>query len=265
MLAAQVIPLLEEMISNRTSQGPATALFLNLSCLEEAKPAIGSSLAVPFLVCLLGDKTAPQCKLDALHTLYNLSSHDGNTHSLLKSGIIPALQSLLATCEDHNWAEKSIAVLVNLASSPMGKDEMGSNSELISTLATVLDNGEPADQEQAVLCLLVLCNGNDRCIQMVLQEGVIPALVSVSVNGTARGREKAQKLLMLFREQRQREHSPPQLTQQNHQQLPPTKTSYNKAIMASEGKPFCKSISRRKMNKGWSFLWKSKSYSMHQC
>lgn len=269
MLEAQVIPLLEEMISNRSSQGPATALYLNLSCLEDAKLIIGSGPAIPFLVGLLLDETDLQCKLDALHTLYNLSTHSGNIQSLLKSGIIPALQSLLATCEDHSWTEKSIAVLVNLASSPLGKDEMGSSSELISTLATVLDTGGAAEQEQAVLCLLALCNANDKCIQMVLQEGVIPALVSVSVNGTARGREKAQKLLMLFREQRQREHSPPQPTQQNQQQQqqlpPPTETSYNKAMMASDGKPFCKSISRRKMTKGWGFLWKSKSYSMYQC
>ncbi|KAK4792237.1 hypothetical protein SAY86_022672 [Trapa natans] len=268
MLEAQAIPLLEEMILNRSSQGPATALYLNLSCLEEAKATIGSGPAVPFLVGFLGEEeTDPQCKLDSLHTIYNLSSYSGNIHSLLTSGIIPALQSLLATCEDHSWAEKSIAVLVNLASSPMGKEEMGSNTELISTLASILDTGEPDEQEQAVLCLLLLCNGNDKCIQMVLQEGVIPALVSMSVNGTTRGREKAQKLLMLFREQRQREHSPPQPTHQNHQQLPPaTETSHNKAIMmASERKPFCKSISRRKLSKGWGFLWKSKSYSMYQC
>ncbi|KAK4788812.1 hypothetical protein SAY86_020131 [Trapa natans] len=266
MLGAQAISLLEEMISNRSSQGPAAALYLNLSCLEEAKLIIGSGPAVPFLVRLLGDETDPQCKLDALHTLYNLSSYSGNIHSLLTSGIIPALQSLLATCEDHSWAEKSIAVLVNLASSPVGRDEMGLSSELISTLASVLDTGEPAEQEPAVLCLLLLCTGNDNCVQMVLQEGVIPALVSISVNGTTRGREKAQKLLMLFREQRQREHLLPHPTQQNHQQLPPTtETSYNGAMVASEGKPFCKSISRRKMSKGWGFLWKSKSYSMYQC
>jgi FKBP-type peptidyl-prolyl cis-trans isomerase len=39
----------------------------------------------------------------------------------------------------------------------------------------------------------------------VLQEGVIPALVSLTANGTGRAKDKAQKLLRLFREQRQRE------------------------------------------------------------
>ncbi|KAM0984359.1 hypothetical protein ACFX14_011921 [Malus domestica] len=53
MLASGVISLLEEMISNPSSHGPATALYLNLSCLEEAKPIIGTSPDVPFLTQLL--------------------------------------------------------------------------------------------------------------------------------------------------------------------------------------------------------------------
>ncbi|KAI6692159.1 hypothetical protein NL676_019869 [Syzygium grande] len=75
ILAAQVIPLLEEMISNHNSHPSATALYLNLSCLEDAKPIIGTSQAVPFLTQLLKDETAPQCKLDALDALYNLSTY----------------------------------------------------------------------------------------------------------------------------------------------------------------------------------------------
>lgn len=81
----------------------------------------------------------------------------------------------------------------------------------IGSLALVLDSGEPPEQEQAVSCLLVLCITDDNCSQLVLQEGVIPALVSLTVNGTTRGKEKAQKLLKLFREQRQKEQ--PQVIQ----------------------------------------------------
>jgi len=51
----------------------------------------------------------------------------------------------------------------------------------------------------------MICSGDEGSIQTVLQEGVIPALVSVTANGTARARDKAQRLLRLFREQRQRE------------------------------------------------------------
>ncbi|RVW35341.1 U-box domain-containing protein 45 [Vitis vinifera] len=143
---------------------------------------------------------------------------------------------------------------------------------LISGLATILDVGEAIEQEQAVVCLLILCNGSEKCSQMVLQEGVIPALVSISVNGTVRGKEKAQKLLMLFREQRQRDPSPvgsPHHTESSTEAVPgpESKPLESKALETKplESKPYCKSISRRKVGKAWNYLWKSKNYSVYQC
>ncbi|PPD99175.1 hypothetical protein GOBAR_DD03790 [Gossypium barbadense] len=260
MLAAGVILLLEDMVSNSNAHESATALYLNLSCLEQAKSIIGSSKAVPFLVQLLGSETDPQCKLDALHTLYNLSTVHSNIPSLLSAGIVNGLQPLVIS-GDNAWAEKSIAVLLNLAASQAGISEMVSACGLISDLASVLDTGELIEQEQAVSCLLLLCNGSEKCCQMVLQEGVIPALVSISVNGTTRGREKSQKLLMLFREQRQRDHPPADanLSIETIQDPMPA------AATAQESNPPCKSVSRNKMGRALSFLWKSKSYSVYQC
>ncbi|XP_057949547.1 U-box domain-containing protein 6-like [Malania oleifera] len=260
MLGTGVISSLEEMISNSKTQGSATALYLNLSCLEEAKPTIGLSQAVPFLIKLLQTETELQCKLDALHALYNLSTHPSNISGLLRAGIIHGLQSLFSASSEHTWTEKSIAVLINLASSKSGKDEMASSLGLISGLATVLDTGEPTEQEQAVSCLLILCNGNEKCSQTVLQEGVIPALVSISVNGTARGKDKSQKLLMLFREQRQHDPSPVE----THQQQQPEKS--NEAVLMpgpEQPNPFHKSVSKRKMGRAFSFLWKNKNISTY--
>ncbi|GAV85830.1 U-box domain-containing protein/KAP domain-containing protein [Cephalotus follicularis] len=264
MLAAGVISLLEEMIPNSDSYGSATALYLNLSCLEEAKSIIGSSQAVPFLVRILQGQTEPLFKLDALHALYNLSTVPSNVSSLLFAGIINGLQSL-AVSGDHALREKSIAVLLNVASSQAGKDAIISSPGLICGLATVLDTGEPVEQEQAAACLLFLCSGNEKCSQMVLQEGVIPALVSMSVNGTTRGKEKAQKLLMLFREQRQRDNS----TAETHRRVASIDkhipTSTPDLASAPELNPLCKSTSKRKMGRAFSFLWKSKSYSVSHC
>ncbi|MBA0793010.1 hypothetical protein Gohar_017447, partial [Gossypium harknessii] len=116
MLAAGVIRLLESMTSNSNAHEAATALYLNLSCLEQAKSIIGSSKAVLFLVQLLGHETDAQCKLDALHTLYNLSTDHSNILNLLSAGIVNHLQSLVVS-GDHTWTEKSITVLINLTSS----------------------------------------------------------------------------------------------------------------------------------------------------
>lgn len=259
MLGEGVLSLLEEMISNSYSYGCATALYLNLSCHEEAKPMIGTSQAVQFLIQLLCQPDIEVlCKQDSLHALYNLSTVPSNIPNLLSSGIINGLQSLLAGQGDFVGTEKCIAILINLASSQLGREEMISSQGLIGALASILDTGELVEQEQALSCLLILCNGNEICSQMVLQEGVIPALVSLSVNGTSRGREKAQKLLMLFREQRQRDSSPPKTDQ-----FPPETSDIE--MPPPETKPLCKSMSRRKMGRALSFLWKTKSYSVYQC
>ncbi|XP_029129665.1 U-box domain-containing protein 45 [Cajanus cajan] len=257
MLSAGVLSLLEEMISKTSSYGCTTALYLNLSCLEEAKPMIGMSQAVQFLIQLLQSDADVQCKQDSLHALYNLSTVPSNIPYLLSSGITSGLQSLLVGEGDCMWIEKSIAVLINLATSEVGREEILSTPGLISALASILDTGELLEQEQAVCCLLILCNRSETCSEMVLQEGVIPALVSISVNGTPRGREKAQKLLMLFREQR-RDQSPIK----THESPPETS---DLSMPPAEMQPLCKSISRRKSGKTFNFFWKSKSYSVYQC
>ncbi|KAJ7945532.1 RING-type E3 ubiquitin transferase [Quillaja saponaria] len=257
MLKAEVMSLLESMVSNSSSYGCATALYLNLSCLEQAKLVIGTSHAVPFLIQLLQANTEVQCKRDALHALYNLSSIPSNIPNLLSAGIVSGLQFLLTGSKDYMWTEKCLAVLINLVSSQSGKEEMISNPGLLSMLAAILDTGKPVEQEQSAACLLILCNGNQKCSKMVLQEGVMPALMSLSVNGTSRGIEKSKKLLMLFREQRQRDQSPDDM-----HQLPAT--SSDESMPAPETKPLCKSMSRRKAGKAFSFFWK-RSHSVYQC
>ncbi|KVI05784.1 Armadillo [Cynara cardunculus var. scolymus] len=253
MLAAGILSLLVQMIEGLKSVGAAIALYLNLSCLDQAKAVIGSSEAVRFLIDVLQGTFDSQCKIDALHALYHLSTCHSNIPRLISSGVIDSLQPFLVDSDSHSWTEKAIAVLINLAVTNSGRDEIIEASGLVSGLSMLLDIGEPEVQEQAAACLLILCTGSDKCCEMVLQEGVIPSLVSISVNGTMRGKQKAQKLLMVFREQRQRD---PVVVQGG--------------IHRCEGggddrKTLSKSTSRRKMGRAWSFWWKNKSFSVYQC
>ncbi|RWV81630.1 hypothetical protein GW17_00056930 [Ensete ventricosum] len=200
------------MFSNSDMYKCVVALYLSLSCLDEAKPLIGSSMAVPFLIQVLRDHNIERssCKYDALYILYNLSTHPPNIPSLVSSDIINSLHPFFgfpSASEVVMLAEKALAILINLAASRAGRKEITSAPSIFRGLAGVLDFGESTEQEQAVSCLLILCSGDERCSQMVLQEGVIPSLVSISVNGTTKGKEKTEKLLKLFREQRQQEPS----------------------------------------------------------
>ncbi|KAI3516029.1 hypothetical protein L1887_14938 [Cichorium endivia] len=253
MLAGGILSLLAKMVESSKSVGAAIAVYLNLSCFDQAKPIIGSSEAVPFLIEVLQGDFDSQCKIDALHTLYHLSSFTSNVARLISSGVIAALQPFLADSDSRSWTEKAIAVLINLAVTNSGRTEIIEGPGLVSGLSMLLDLGEPEVQEQAVACLLILCTGSDKCSEMVLQEGVIPSLVSISVNGTMRGKQKAQKLLMVFREQRQRD--PPVMVQSGGQ----------RCEGGDERKALSKSTSRRKMGRTWSFWRKSKSFSVYQC
>ncbi|CAL5026759.1 unnamed protein product [Urochloa decumbens] len=210
MLLAGVIPLIEQMIQRPETCEAAIAMYLNLSCISEAQAIIGSSDAIPFLIEALreGDGSRSEtCRLDALLTLYNLSLHAPNIPLLMASGVIEGLRAVLAPSSP--WTDKALAVLLNLALTCAGKEEIAADAAVVGAIVLILDNGEPGEKEKAVSCLHVLCSGGGDegggGSQAVLQEGVIPALVSVTANGTARARDKAQRLLRLFREQRQRE------------------------------------------------------------
>ncbi|KAM0926065.1 hypothetical protein ACQ4PT_003894 [Festuca glaucescens] len=268
LLSAGVVDLLEQMTSNPRLSAAATALYLNLSCLPDAKSVIGSSQAVAFLVDRLYnhdacDTKASSCKHDALYTLYNLSTHQASIPSLLSAGLVDALHCLFtesSVSEGLGWTEKALAVLISLAANQAGRKEIMSTPGLVSTLAMLLDTGEPTEQEQAVSCLLAICTADDKCIAPVLQEGVVPSLVSISATGTGRGREKAQKLLKLFREQRQRD-----ALQQPQQQQSLSETGNGGAMVCHrESKPLCKSKSK-KLGRTLSSLWKNRGFSLYQC
>ncbi|KAL7610485.1 U-box domain-containing protein 45 [Lactuca sativa] len=259
MVAAGVLPLLEEMIRNSSSPAAVAALYMNLSSLEQAKPVIGSSDAIPFLIHILENGSESESKSDALHAVYHLSTCNSNIQRLVSFGILNAVQPLM---DDQTWSETVIAVLTNMANNlALAREEMVSAHGLVSGLSTVLDVGEPMVQEQAAGCLLILCTENDKCIQMVLQEGVIPSLVAISANGTVRGRQKAEKLLMLFREHRQRE--PP--ADRGGGDSPEMGVGVGRVDEEAKGLSKSVSVSRRKMGRSWSSLWRNKSFLVHQC
>ncbi|CAN6449126.1 unnamed protein product [Victoria cruziana] len=263
MLNSGVVDLLVEVQQSRSYEA-AAALYLNLSCLDKAKLIIGSSKAVAFLVGCLYESQA-QCKFDALQAIYNLSTLPSNIPFLLAAGVVANLACVLSSYDD-TWADKVIACLCNLASTRNGRTEMATCPGLIASLALVLDCGAQVEQEMSVTCLLTLCIGDERCSQLVLQEGVIPSLVSMTVNGTSRGKDKAQKLLMHFRELRERE-------QENGSPLASEALGGSHAEEQQEAKQLSKSTSKRlgrtltskRLGRTLSSMWKVKSFSIYQC
>ncbi|XP_031479724.1 U-box domain-containing protein 6-like isoform X1 [Nymphaea colorata] len=265
MLTSGVVDLLVEVQQSRSYEA-AAALYLNLSCLDKAKLIIGSSKAVAFLVgCLYESQT--QCKFDAVQAIYNLSTLPSNIPFLLAAGVVANLACILSSC-DNTWADKVIACLCNLSSTRNGRTEMITCPGLIASLALVLDCGTQVEQEMAVSCLLTLCIEDERCSQLILQEGVIPSLVSMTVNGTPRGKDKAQKLLMHFRELREREQE-----NRSSQAAQALGGSHGGEQQEKEAKQLSRSTSKKlgrtptskRLGRTLSSMWKVKSFSIYQC
>ncbi|KAG0494924.1 hypothetical protein HPP92_005918 [Vanilla planifolia] len=171
ILSAGAISLLENMISNPVTCESATALCLNLSCLDQAKPVIGSSGAVPFLVELLRPYSSHgvSCKHDALFCLFNLSTDAPTAGRLIEAGVVDGLHSLL--CDPTAPTEKVLAVLANVASCPSGNKRIASTPGMLNSITAALEEEQASVREQALSCLLLLCEGDEKCSRTVLQEG----------------------------------------------------------------------------------------------
>ncbi|KAG0627232.1 hypothetical protein M758_2G184400 [Ceratodon purpureus] len=278
VVAAGCVPLLVELLkagASRACKEAAVAALLTLSCLNENKACIGSSGAIPLLVQLL-ISGSNQGRKDALTTLYNLTILLGNRPRVVRAGAIPILVHLLSL-RKVDLLEKIVALLYILASIEEGRSTIANTEGGIAVLAEILDTGSIKEKEHAAATLLLLCTNSLHHTQLVLREGVIPALVSLSVGNNPRAQDKAQKLLQHFREQRQKEtvfsHSAPlsmslsmgtvggATSEAEPQQESPSPKNADASPRKEEKKKFGKSRSG-----SLGFIWKAKAQlPLYQC
>ncbi|KAH7431414.1 hypothetical protein KP509_08G047000 [Ceratopteris richardii] len=235
----------------------AIAVFLTVSCLDENKPTLGSSGVIPHLISHLDSGTARGVK-DALTTLFNLSIFPGNHACLLKEGMIQKINKLL-TLGDLELTEKCITILHNLMLLEETHRVIAETDGCLSVLADVFDTGTPKEKDLIVGIFLTLSKAGADYTRLMLNEGVIPSLVMLSVNGTMRGREKAQKLLQHFREQRQKDT----VLHDVVEVLCSSKSSKAEDLLGKSAK----ALLRKKTGTGLSLaiFRKSKSFSFPRC
>ncbi|KAH7296595.1 hypothetical protein KP509_26G029900 [Ceratopteris richardii] len=257
---AGAVPVLLRLFSSESSLAVREAVisvFLTVSCLDENKAALGSSGIILGLINHM-DSGSPQGIKDALTTLLNLTLFPGNHACLLKEGIIQKIFQLL-DLGDAESTEICITMLHNLMLLEEVHKIIAETDGYVSILGEFLDTGSQKEKELIVGIFLALCIDSHEYTQLVLREGVIPSLVMLSVNGTARGKDKAQKLLQHFREERQKDAS-----RHETSQSPCSPESFNTKDL--QGKPE-KGFFRRKTGSGLSFGFfrRSKSFSFHYC
>ncbi|KAK4783036.1 hypothetical protein SAY86_007410 [Trapa natans] len=179
----------------------AAAALLTLSASTVNKPAISSSGVVPLLVGIL-ERGSHQAKNDSLMALYNLSTYAGNLSIILEAQPVPGIVALLKSYrKSSKAAEKCTALMESVVSFEEGRAALVSEEGGVFAIVDVLENGSPHSRECAVGTLLTMCQSDRRTYRIpILEEGVIPGLLELTVQGTPKSQAKARKLLILLRE-----------------------------------------------------------------
>ncbi|XP_041005589.1 U-box domain-containing protein 2 isoform X2 [Juglans microcarpa x Juglans regia] len=202
IVTAGAVPPLVELLKfqNGSLRELATAAILTLSAAAPNKPAIVAAGATPLLVQILCSGSV-QGKVDSVTALHNLSTSTENS-AILDAKAAPPLINLLKECKKYSkFAEKTTALLEILSNSEEGRIAISKSDGGILTLVETVEDGSLVSTEHAVGALLSLCQScRDKYRELILNEGAIPGLLRLTVEGTAEGRERARTLLDLLRD-----------------------------------------------------------------
>ncbi|KAF5482644.1 hypothetical protein F2P56_003198 [Juglans regia] len=202
IVTAGAVPPLVELLKfqNGSLRELATAAILTLSAAAPNKPAIVAAGATPLLVQILCSGSV-QGKVDSVTALHNLSTSTENSAILDAKAALPLI-NLLKECKKYSkFAEKTTALLEILSNSEEGRIAISKSDGGILTLVETVEDGSLVSTEHAVGALLSLCQScRDKYRELILNEGAIPGLLRLTVEGTAEGRERARTLLDLLRD-----------------------------------------------------------------
>ncbi|XP_058092082.1 U-box domain-containing protein 6-like isoform X2 [Magnolia sinica] len=176
----------------------ALAIMQVLTNHQSFKSKIMASGALPSLIKILGSQVN-ELQVQAVKVLCDLSSHSDFRSHILSSGCIAKLVQLLG---DGVVTGNCIKILQNVCDTEEARVAIFETNGCIESISELLDTGTRDEQEHAVAVLLSICSHSSDCCHSVMNEGVIPALVNISINGNMRGKESAMKLLQLLRDLR---------------------------------------------------------------
>jgi hypothetical protein len=195
--------IIEVLKSGGTMQARenAAATLFSLATVDDLKIVIGSKPdAIPALVKLLREGTSTRGKRDAATALYNLAVYRGNRASLVDTGAVPVLVSLLDD-EEAAMPDDALALLTLIAGTPEGMTAISQTPGAIPILVKFLSLGSSRGKEHAIVVLLALCRtGGEPIVKSVLEESnAIRSIYHLFTTGsTPRAKQKAGSLLKLL-------------------------------------------------------------------
>ncbi|KAF8018287.1 hypothetical protein BT93_H3247 [Corymbia citriodora subsp. variegata] len=174
----------------------AIAIVEILSAQPECGLKVVNSGAIPSILETL------DCKIRDLHVSALKILHNLCSSTDLRPYVIPCIPKLVHFLKDGELAKYALAIVRNLCDIGEARISIIETDECIASVAELLETGSNEEQEHAVAIFLSLCSQRIQYCQLVLDEGfaVIPALVSISINGTERSKVCAMELLRLLRD-----------------------------------------------------------------
>lgn len=137
-------------------------------------------------------------QISTLIILKNLSSRGSNFSS---NSLHESVQRLVPLLSHDSLAGCCIAILKNLCDIEAARVSITETKGCIASIAERLEYANSKEeQEHAVYILLSLCSQRVQYCQLVMEEGIIPALVSLSINGNDKGKMMALELLRILRD-----------------------------------------------------------------
>ena len=203
IVTSGAVPPLVELLKfqNGRLRELAIAAILSLSAAAPNKLTIAASGAAPLLVQILSSGSV-QGKVDAVTALHYLSSCTEAPAPVIDARAGFPLIKLLKDCKKYSkFAEKATALLEILSKSEEGQTAISNSDGGILTLVVTIEDGSLVSTEHAVGALLSFCQSSrNKYRELILNEGAIPGLLRLTVDGTPEAQERARMLLDLLRD-----------------------------------------------------------------
>ncbi|XP_010936696.1 U-box domain-containing protein 5 [Elaeis guineensis] len=200
-LGEKVFQLLTSFLDSEITT-EALMILQKLSHFPNCRSGIVTSGITSSVIKFLNSEDTEFLEL-SMKILCDLSLQNEIKCLILSSGCISQLLSLLS---DGRLAEFCFKIMQNLSGDEDAAASIANTDGCLAAIVELLNTGTREEQQYAATILHSLCShGSANCL-LVLKEGVIPALVDISVNGNANGKASSLKLLLLLREITRKEH-----------------------------------------------------------
>lgn len=161
-----------------------------------------SGLALSIIHILETEEDA-ECLDLALKILCKIPTQYGDMASrVVTAEFISKIASLL---NEERLAKYCLKLMSTLSCMEETLNLITTTDGCLASISEFLDIGSRQEQDHALVILLSLCSGSFENCSLLMKEGVIPALVDISVNGSQEGKGNATKLLCLLRDLRNNE------------------------------------------------------------